>query len=115
MNRSLLDSSPFDTSFVNLVLNFARTSLFMYQYGDALGAEHSKSIEHVLSLIINPIHIDDPTHKEYSSIPVIDNIAIPLSQTGEIKLPDFSDFFKGGGPKGNGQEVAKQSRVAKKN
>ncbi|KAI3944648.1 hypothetical protein MKW98_021106 [Papaver atlanticum] len=76
MNRSLLESSPFDSSFVNLVLNFARTSLFMYQYGDALGAEHSKSIEHVLSLIVNPIHIDDPTHKEYSSIPVIDNVAI---------------------------------------
>ncbi|RZC85098.1 hypothetical protein C5167_047882 [Papaver somniferum] len=74
MNRSLLDSSPFDGSFVNLVLNFARTSLFMYQYGDALGSEHSRSIEHVLSLIVNPIHIDDPTYKEYSSIPVIDNI-----------------------------------------
>lgn len=59
MNRFLFDSSPFDRSFVNLVLNFARTSLFMYQYGDGLGVEHSKSIEHVLSLIVNPIHIED--------------------------------------------------------
>ncbi|KAI3935510.1 hypothetical protein MKX01_020795 [Papaver californicum] len=61
MNQFLFSSSPFDRSFVNLVPNFARTSLFMYQYGDGLGAEHSKSIEHVLSLIVNPIHIDDPT------------------------------------------------------
>ncbi|KAI3836667.1 hypothetical protein MKW92_039324 [Papaver armeniacum] len=66
MNRFLFDSSPFDRSFVNLVLNFARTSLFMYQYGDGLGAEHSKSVEHVLSLIVNPIPIDVPTHKDSS-------------------------------------------------
>ncbi|KAI3961571.1 hypothetical protein MKW92_032765 [Papaver armeniacum] len=66
MNRFLFDSSPFDRSFVNLVLNFGRTSLFMYQYGDGLGAEHSKSIEHVLSLIVNPIPIDVPTHKDSS-------------------------------------------------
>ncbi|KAI3868709.1 hypothetical protein MKX03_025959 [Papaver bracteatum] len=66
MNRFMFDSSPFDHSFVNLVLNFARTSLFMYQYGDGLGVEHSKSIEHVLSLIVNPIHIDDPTHTDSS-------------------------------------------------
>ncbi|KAI3931493.1 hypothetical protein MKW92_045069 [Papaver armeniacum] len=66
MNRFLFDSSPFDRSFVNLVLNFARTSLFMYQYGDGLGVEHSKSVEHVLSLIVNPIPIDVPTHKESS-------------------------------------------------
>ncbi|KAI3933567.1 hypothetical protein MKX01_032672 [Papaver californicum] len=66
MNRFLFDSSPFDRSFLNLVLNFARTSLFMYQYGDGLGAEHSKSIEHVLSLIVNPIHIEDPTQKDSS-------------------------------------------------
>ncbi|XP_026443952.1 (-)-alpha-terpineol synthase-like [Papaver somniferum] len=66
MNRFLFDSSPFDRSFVNLVLNFARTSLFMYQCGDGLGAEHSKSIEHVQSLIVNPIPIDEPTHKDSS-------------------------------------------------
>ncbi|KAI3961573.1 hypothetical protein MKW92_032767 [Papaver armeniacum] len=66
MNRFLFDSSPFDRSFVNLVLNFARTSLFMYQYGDGLGVEHSKSVEHVLSLIVNPIPIDVPTHKDSS-------------------------------------------------
>ncbi|KAI3868716.1 hypothetical protein MKX03_025966 [Papaver bracteatum] len=65
MNLFLFDSSPFDRSFVNLVLNFARTSLFMYQYGDGLGAEHSKSVEHVLSLIVNPIHIEDPSLKTH--------------------------------------------------
>ncbi|KAI3961565.1 hypothetical protein MKW92_032759 [Papaver armeniacum] len=65
MNRFLFDSSPFDRSFVNLVLNFARTSLFMYQYGDGLGAEHSKSVEHVLSLIVNPIHIEDSSLKTH--------------------------------------------------
>ncbi|KAI3977654.1 hypothetical protein MKX01_004187 [Papaver californicum] len=57
MNRSILSSFPFDLSFVNLVLNFARSSLFMYQYGDGIGAEHSKSKEHVLSLVINLIHM----------------------------------------------------------
>ncbi|MCL7027342.1 hypothetical protein MKW94_016227 [Papaver nudicaule] len=67
MNRFLYDSSPFDRSFVNIVLNFARTSLFMYQYGDGIGEEHSKSIEHVLSLIVNPIHIDDSTTHTNSS------------------------------------------------
>ncbi|MCL7050138.1 hypothetical protein MKW94_018698 [Papaver nudicaule] len=66
MNWFLCDSSPFDRSFVNLVLNFSRASLFMYQYGDGLGAEHSKSVEHVLSLIVNPIPIDDPTQKQSS-------------------------------------------------
>ncbi|MCL7029039.1 hypothetical protein MKW94_010265 [Papaver nudicaule] len=66
MNRFLFESSPFDRSFVDIVLNFARTTLFMYQYGDGLGAEHSKSIEHVLSLIVNPIPIDEPTHKTSS-------------------------------------------------
>ncbi|KAI3927143.1 hypothetical protein MKX01_029911 [Papaver californicum] len=57
MNKFILSPFPFDLSFVNLVLNFARFSLFMYQYGDGIGAEHSKSKEHVLSLIINPIHM----------------------------------------------------------
>ncbi|KAI3961567.1 hypothetical protein MKW92_032761 [Papaver armeniacum] len=66
MNRYLYVSSPFDRSFVNIVLNFARTTLFMYQYGDGIGAEHSKSIEHVLSMIVNPIHIDGHTHKDCS-------------------------------------------------
>ncbi|KAI3961566.1 hypothetical protein MKW92_032760 [Papaver armeniacum] len=66
MNRYLYVSSPFDRSFVNIVLNFARTTLFMYQYGDGIGAEHSKSIEHVLSMIVNPIHIDGHTHKDSS-------------------------------------------------
>ncbi|KAI3931488.1 hypothetical protein MKW92_045064 [Papaver armeniacum] len=65
MNRFLFDSCPFDRSFVNLVLNFARTSLFMYQYGDGLGAEHSKSVEHVLFLIVNPIHIEDSSFKTH--------------------------------------------------
>ncbi|KAI3931489.1 hypothetical protein MKW92_045065 [Papaver armeniacum] len=66
MNRYLYVSSPFDRSFVNIVLNFARTTLFMYQYGDGIGAEHSKSIEHVLSMIVNPIHIDGHTHEDSS-------------------------------------------------
>ncbi|MCL7025262.1 hypothetical protein MKW94_023839 [Papaver nudicaule] len=66
MNGFMFESSPFDRSFVDIVLNFSRTSLFMYQYGDGLGAEHSKSIEHVLSLIVNPIPIDEPTHKNSS-------------------------------------------------
>ncbi|XP_026423934.1 exo-alpha-bergamotene synthase-like isoform X1 [Papaver somniferum] len=66
MNRYLYVSSPFDRSFVNIVLNFARTTLLMYQYGDGIGAEHSKSIEHVLSMIVNPIHIDGHTNKDSS-------------------------------------------------
>ncbi|KAI3944651.1 hypothetical protein MKW98_021109 [Papaver atlanticum] len=66
MNRYLYAPSPFDRSFVNIVLNFARTTLFMYQYGDGIGAEHSKSIEHVLSMIVNPIHIDGPIHQDSS-------------------------------------------------
>ncbi|KAI3961564.1 hypothetical protein MKW92_032758 [Papaver armeniacum] len=47
-------------------------------------------------------------------IPVVGNITIPLSQKGEIKLPTFSDFFKGGGSKEDEEEVAKKSRVTKK-
>ncbi|RZC93387.1 hypothetical protein C5167_026000 [Papaver somniferum] len=66
INRYLIVSSPFDRSFVNIVLNFARTTLFMYQHGDGIGAEHSKSIEHVLSMIVKPIHIDSPTDKDSS-------------------------------------------------
>ncbi|KAF5198870.1 (-)-alpha-terpineol synthase [Thalictrum thalictroides] len=56
MNKSIFES-PFDTAFVNIAINLARTSLFIYQYGDGLGVEDSQSKEHILSLIVNPVEI----------------------------------------------------------
>ncbi|XP_043717235.1 alpha-terpineol synthase, chloroplastic-like [Telopea speciosissima] len=56
MNKSITNS-PFSSQFVQFCLNLARTSLCVYQYGDGLGAENSKSKNHVLSLIVKPITI----------------------------------------------------------
>ncbi|KAI3986543.1 hypothetical protein MKX01_014081 [Papaver californicum] len=61
MNGSICDS-PFDLPFINMALNLARTSLFIYQYGDGLGVEDAKSKDHVMSLIVNPVQME--THKE---------------------------------------------------
>ncbi|KAI3854164.1 hypothetical protein MKW98_024587 [Papaver atlanticum] len=61
MNGSICDS-PFDLPFINMALNLARTSLFIYQYGDGLGVEDAKSKDHVMSLIVNPVQIE--SHKE---------------------------------------------------
>ncbi|PIA58430.1 hypothetical protein AQUCO_00500393v1 [Aquilegia coerulea] len=57
MNRSIFES-PFDPAFVNIAVNLARTSLFIYQYGDGLGVEDSQSKEHILSLIVNPVEVE---------------------------------------------------------
>ncbi|KAL5731045.1 hypothetical protein ACHQM5_003807 [Ranunculus cassubicifolius] len=57
LNRSIFES-PFETSFVGICLNLARTSLFIYQYGDGLGVEDSKSKDHILSLIVNPVDVE---------------------------------------------------------
>ncbi|PIA58429.1 hypothetical protein AQUCO_00500392v1 [Aquilegia coerulea] len=57
MNISIFES-PFDTAFVNVAINLARTSLFIYQYGDGLGVEDSQSKEHILSLIVNPVEVE---------------------------------------------------------
>ncbi|KAK9152008.1 hypothetical protein Syun_010317 [Stephania yunnanensis] len=50
-----ISESPFELPFINMGLNLARSSLFIYQYGDGLGVEDSKSKEHILSLIVNPV------------------------------------------------------------
>ncbi|KAI3959552.1 hypothetical protein MKX01_025068 [Papaver californicum] len=60
MNGSICDS-PFDLSFINMALNLVRTSLFIYQYGDGLGVEDTKSKGYVMSLIVNPVQME--THK----------------------------------------------------
>ncbi|KAF6144701.1 hypothetical protein GIB67_006193, partial [Kingdonia uniflora] len=57
LNGSITDS-PFDFQFVNAAINLARTSLFIYQHGDGLGVEDSKSKDHIFSLIVNPIDTD---------------------------------------------------------
>ncbi|OVA11642.1 Terpene synthase [Macleaya cordata] len=67
MNGSICDS-PFNLPFINMVLNLARTALFIYQYGDGLGVEDTKSKDHVLSLIVNPVQIE--THK-----PLVNNLS----------------------------------------
>ncbi|XP_043723571.1 terpene synthase 10-like [Telopea speciosissima] len=66
MNKSITNS-PFSSQFVHFCLNLARTSLCVYQYGDGLGAESSKSKDHVLSLIVKPIAIGSPltTHSKH--------------------------------------------------
>ncbi|KAK9133625.1 hypothetical protein Scep_013153 [Stephania cephalantha] len=53
--NSSISESPFDLSFINMSLNLARTSLFIYENGDGLGVEDSKSKDHILSLIVNPV------------------------------------------------------------
>ncbi|KAF9589659.1 hypothetical protein IFM89_026793 [Coptis chinensis] len=57
LNRSIFESS-FEPTFVNMAVNLARTSLFIYQYGDGLGVEDSKSKDHILSLIVNPVEVE---------------------------------------------------------
>nr|QSL78018.1 Terpene synthase like 1 chloroplastic [Nigella sativa] len=66
LNRAIFES-PFDPTFVNLSVNLARTSLFIYQYGDGLGVEDSKSKDHILSLIVNPVEIELNKTVEYVS------------------------------------------------
>ncbi|KAK9155925.1 hypothetical protein Sjap_003405 [Stephania japonica] len=53
--NSSISESPFERPFINMGLNLARTSLFIYQNGDGLGVEDSKSKDHILSLIVNPV------------------------------------------------------------
>ncbi|KAF6167360.1 hypothetical protein GIB67_028907 [Kingdonia uniflora] len=54
MNASVT-SSPYDIQFVDIAINLARTSLFVYQYGDGIGVENLKIKDHIMSLIANPI------------------------------------------------------------
>ncbi|MBP0485251.1 terpene synthase family protein, partial [Sagittula salina] len=42
LDRAIFEC-PFDPTFVSMAVNLARTSLFIYQYGDGLGVEDSKS------------------------------------------------------------------------
>nr|QWD59171.1 terpene synthase 2 [Aconitum carmichaelii] len=57
LNRTIFEC-PFDPAFVGMAVNLARTSLFIYQYGDGLGVEDSKSKAHILSLIVNPVEVE---------------------------------------------------------
>ncbi|KAF8010328.1 hypothetical protein BT93_J1067 [Corymbia citriodora subsp. variegata] len=58
MNKYQVDGSTFDQSFVRMAYNLARTTHFMYQYGDAHGAPDNRSTNRMHSLIIQPISLE---------------------------------------------------------
>ncbi|KAE8077313.1 hypothetical protein FH972_015885 [Carpinus fangiana] len=53
-------SSPFSRTFIEIVLNLARTAQCIYLHGDGHGVEDRETKDNVLSLIIHPI----PLHKD---------------------------------------------------
>jgi hypothetical protein len=53
-------SSPFSRTFIEIVMNLARTAQCIYLHGDGHGVEDRETKDNVLSLIIHPI----PLHKD---------------------------------------------------
>lgn len=52
-------SSLVSRGFVEAVMNLARMSQCMYQYGDGHGFPHkAKTVDRVMSLLVNPIPLD---------------------------------------------------------
>ena len=57
MNENRVTNSPFCKVFKEIVTNFARMALCMYQHGDGHGAQDGETKDRVMSLLINPISV----------------------------------------------------------
>ncbi|KAJ0961241.1 hypothetical protein J5N97_000787 [Dioscorea zingiberensis] len=59
LNTSLFTtSSPFEESFINLALSFARMAHCIYEHGDGYGEQNHETKDGVISLLIEPISLD---------------------------------------------------------
>nr|QWD59172.1 terpene synthase 3 [Aconitum carmichaelii] len=54
LNKSVYDS-PFEDSFINIVLNNARTAHSIYQHGDGIGVQHKEAKKRLVELLAKPV------------------------------------------------------------
>ncbi|XP_042959907.1 myrcene synthase, chloroplastic-like [Carya illinoinensis] len=57
INGQRFATSPFSETFITIVVNMARVSQLLYQYGDGFGIEDRKTKDNVQALFIHPIPI----------------------------------------------------------
>ncbi|PIA58445.1 hypothetical protein AQUCO_00500401v1 [Aquilegia coerulea] len=56
LNESIYDS-PFEDSFINIVVNNARTAHSIYQHGDGIGVQDHEAKKRVTELLVEPLSI----------------------------------------------------------
>ena len=59
LNEDRTAESPFPETFIGIATNLARMAQCMYQHGDGHGIEDGETKDRVLSLLVEPIPLDN--------------------------------------------------------
>jgi len=68
LNKYLVMNSIFPKSFVQVAINFARGSHYIYHYGDGVGRQNNTIKSRIESMLVYPFHLmchDDVEKKKF--------------------------------------------------